>query len=463
MGDPLTPGFASLPETERRNFTVGNPALNNIPSIPLAWRDAQTLLQSLKSHGVKLGADEEWGVGGVPDVEWWSGDSSSPTVHLRNLQDEEERRPIYNILGEITGIEQPEKAIIVGNHYDAWTFGAADPSSGTAIFLEVIRVFGELRAAGWKPLRSIYFRSWDGEEYNLVGSTEHVEARIDGLRLDGMAYLNVDVGVVGTDFEASASPALATALLHVLERVLDPASNKTLRTLWAEKGSSIQGLGAGSDYVAFQDLAGTSSLDMTFGGPPYPYHSGYDTLEWMEHFGDPPLEDGEPGFQYHKTLAIVWALLIMDLADSEILPFDFNAYADAVQIYITDLENHIKNLDGKLDIKPLEKAAQELSENAKLFTEWGQAWANLVYRDGGGFESNAMAIKRMSYNTRMSNFETNLLDIQGGLRNREQYKHVIFGPERWNAYGASFCKSSVLKSYPCSIQCWLDGSYENDK
>ena len=106
----------------------------------------------------------------------------------------------------------------------------------------------------------------DGEEYNLIGSTEHVEAQMDEIRRNGVAYLNVDVAVTGVDFQASASPVLQTAMLRVMESVADPVNNKTLRALWAEKGSALQGLGAGSDYVAFQDMAGTSSLDMGFSG-----------------------------------------------------------------------------------------------------------------------------------------------------------------------------------------------------
>ena len=89
---------------------------------------------------------------------------------------------------------------------------------------------------------------------------------MEEMRRNGVAYLNVDVAVTGDNFEASASPILQTALLRAMESVADPVNNKTLRALWAEKGSSLQGLGAGSDYVAFQDMAGTSSLDMGFSG-----------------------------------------------------------------------------------------------------------------------------------------------------------------------------------------------------
>ena len=404
VGDVLSPGFASLPGERHRISKENNAGLNKIPSIPLAWRDAQVLLQSLKGHGKKVEGDF---VGGVPDVDWFSGDQKSPTIRLVNEQDEEARQPIYNVLGKISGREQPEKAIIVGNHRDAWCFGGADPGSGTAVFLEVIRIFGELRKHGWRPLRSIEFASWDGEEYNLIGSTEHVESRIDELKGNGFASLNVDVAVIGSELEVSGCPVFQKSLLYVLDRVWDPTSNKTLRSLWEEKNAKIQGLGAGSDYVAFQDIAGTSSLDMGFGGLPYPYHSCYDNFDWMSKYGD-------PGFRYHGLLARVWALLILDLSDNPILPFDFENYAHAVQGYVKGLEQYAKKAKAPraFNLRPLYDAGDEFALNAKQFHEWDRAWTDIIYNQGG-FESNVMSIKRVSHNTRMGNFETNLLDDEG--------------------------------------------------
>ena len=414
IGDVLSPGFASLPGERKRVSKENNPGLTNIPSIPLAWRDAQKLLQAIKGHGEKV--PENW-VGGVPDVdEWWTGDQNSPIVHLKNDQDEVERQPIYNVLGKIAGFEQPDKAIIVGNHRDAWCFGAADPGSGTAVFLEVVRIFGGLKELGWRPMRTIEFASWDGEEYNLIGSTEHVEARMENLRRNGFAYLNVDVGVVGDNFEAAACPLFEQALLRVLDRTSDPVQNRTLRSLWDEKKSTLQGLGAGSDYVAFQDMAGVSSIDIGFRGAPYPYHSCYDNFEWMRTYGD-------PGFEYHKTIAQVWALLILEMADRPVLPLDFEVYSRAVKNYIAELEAYADSkgapwkgleADALFDLTLLHAAADEFVENAKEFHDWDRAWAAEVYGNGG-FESNVVAIKRISHNTRMANFETNLLDVDGGV------------------------------------------------
>lgn len=404
VGDVLSPGWASTPGEKHRLSPEESTGLPKIPSLPLAWRDAQILLQGLKGHGSKV--PKEW-VGGVPDVqEWWTGDQGSPVVHLMNLQDEVERQPIYNIHGRITGMDERDKKIIVGNHRDSWCIGSVDPGSGTAAFLEVVRAFGELLTYGWRPLRTIEFVSWDGEEYNLIGSTEHVEKEVDDLRANAFAYLNVDVGVAGPDFRVSASPVFERAVLQVLGRISDPYANATLKDLWDKKGSKITPLGAGSDYVAFQDIAGTSSIDFGFEGEPYPYHSCYETYDWMVKFAD-------PDFQYHKILAQFWGLLLLDLSENPMLPFDLEVYGDSIGGWVKDLDKFAKSKKAEVDMQPMFKAATEMKANAVTFQSWNKIWHDTVW-GMGGYESNIMAVQRVSHNARMAAFDTNLLDLEEG-------------------------------------------------
>ncbi|KAL9619447.1 MAG: hypothetical protein Q9160_005958 [Pyrenula sp. 1 TL-2023] len=441
VGDVLSPGWAATPGDKHRLKPEESAGLVKIPSIPLAWRDARPLLQSIQGHGRQM--DDGW-IGGIPNVQYWSGDGSSPIVNLKNDQFENAHEPIFNIVGQITGWEQPGKKIIIGNHRDAWCFGAVDPSSGTAVMLEVIRIFGELKKLGWRPLRTIEFASWDAEEYNLIGSTEHVENQLNDIRLNGFAYVNVDVAVAGPNFTAAGSPVFEGILQHVLKRTTDPHLNQTLFHIWESKNGQLGSLGAGSDYVAFQDLAGTSSIDVTFEGEPFPYHSCYDNFEWMKNFGD-------PDFAYHKLMGEVIALLILELADKPILPFNLEEYAtrfygwvdslkDAPGLDASDPVGDGNNQDSSfnmtsLDLKPLWGAAEIFAEEARLFHQWDQQWAGMYY-GSGEFESNVLAIKRMSHNNRMANFETHLLDLEegGGVPNRTQYKHVVFAPELWSGY-----------------------------
>jgi hypothetical protein len=410
VGDVLTPGWAST-KGAKRISTENNPGLVNIPSLPLSWGDAKHLLQAIKGFG--QACPDEW-KGGVPDVEWWSGNLSSPMVRLLNEQDEVEEQPIWNVMGKIIGVEQGEKSVIIGNHRDAWVYGATDAGSGTAVMLEVVRIFGDLVQNGWRPLRTIEFASWDAEEYNLIGSTEYVENNMDKLRKDAFVYLNVDVGVGGSTFRAAGSPVFRKSLLRVLDRTSDPVLNVTLRELWDKRNAELEGLGAGSDYLAFQDMAGTSSLDFGFDDVTgtHPYHSAYDNYQWMETIGD-------PGFQYHKVLAQVWALLILEFSDRLVLPFDISAYSASITKWAIDLENWAgskgANQAGNApwSTDKLREAVLEFAGIAKKFEEWEKEWDSVVL-GGGGFESSIWAAHRKSHNTRMANFETHLLDLEEG-------------------------------------------------
>ena len=80
-----------------------------------------------------------------------------------------------NVMGYIRGEIEPDRYVMLGNHRDAWGFGAIDPSSGTANLIEVARVLGAKLRSGWRPRRTIVFLSWGAEEFALTGSREFVE------------------------------------------------------------------------------------------------------------------------------------------------------------------------------------------------------------------------------------------------------------------------------------------------
>ncbi|KAH6610093.1 peptidase [Trichoderma cornu-damae] len=435
VGDVLTPGWESKKDVPRMKVheTQG---LVRIPSLPLAWRDARVLLQNLEGVGEKV--PDSW-KGGVPGVnEWWTGNSSSPIVRLQNEQDENEKQPIWNVYGKIAGMEQSAKSIILGNHRDAWTFGATDPHTGTAIMIELARIFGDLVDRGWRPLRSIEFMSWDAEEYNLIGSTEFVEKNVDSLRENAFAYINLDTVVTGSEFRAAGSPPLRKSLFHAIERVMDPNSNATLKDLWDRRGAKLEGLGAGSDYVAFQDIAGTSSLDLEFAGGPFPYHSSYDDFGLVEQVID-------PGFVYHGLMAQVVGLIILDLADRPILPFDMINYGRSLEAWVGELESWAtteeekKNKKGLLKFDDLKDAAATVSMKAQQFSRWEMEWDRAVLRSGG-WETQELGAARIAYNNKMASFESLMLDLEtgGGIPNRTQFKHVVFGPQLWSGYDEAF-------------------------
>jgi Zn-dependent M28 family amino/carboxypeptidase len=113
-----------------------------------------------------------------------------------------------------------DRYVLLGNHRDAWTFGALDPSSGTASMIEVVRALGQIKkdkgvypckqidlfhfqfnfllvCADWRPRRTMVFCSWGAEEYGLIGSYEWTQQFAKVLSQRAVAYLNVDVAVGG--------------------------------------------------------------------------------------------------------------------------------------------------------------------------------------------------------------------------------------------------------------------------
>lgn len=207
-GDPTTPGYPSKPGVPRQPV---DHAIPSIPSIPISYKDALPLLKALNGHGPQaFSFGDHWKGGGLgyKGVDYNIGPSpSSLVLNLVNEQDYE-IAAMWNVIGIING-SIADEVVVLGNHRDAWIAGgAADPNSGSAAFNELIRSFGIALNAGWKPLRTIVFASWDGEEYGLLGSTEWVEEYLPWLQDSTIAYLNVDVGTDGPHFKTSAAPLL---------------------------------------------------------------------------------------------------------------------------------------------------------------------------------------------------------------------------------------------------------------
>ncbi|XVF34934.1 hypothetical protein REPUB_Repub18cG0101000 [Reevesia pubescens] len=422
-GDPTTPGWASTEGCERLSVEEversGDVPL--IPSLPISGADGETILRSI---GGEIAKDD------------WQGSKDAPTYKIGpgpgivnlDYNGKQVIATIQNVIAVIEGVEEPDRFVILGNHRDAWTFGAVDPNSGTAALLEVAQRLWKLQRNGWKPRRTIILCNWDAEEYGLTGSTEWVEENRELLASRAVAYLNVDCAVSGAGFHASATPQLDELLKQAARQVQDPDnSSKTIYEQWAgSTDSPVMGRlgGAGSDYAAFVQHIGVPAADMLFGGEYPVYHSMYDDYIWMENFGDPM-------FHRHIAVASVWGLVALRLADEEFLPFDYHSYAFELQKSAEDLEKEIS--DKGISFSPLFKSIEELSKaaskinNKKKAIKEAKGWASLWRNDH---------VKVRELNDRLMMAERAFTDRDGLLR-RPWYKHLIYAPSRHNDYGST--------------------------
>src|SRR6185312_12162164 len=115
-------------------------------------------------------------------------------------------RTIWNVVATIPGTVEPDRWVMIGNHRDAWVYGAVDPGSGTAATLEMCRALGAAVKKRWKPRRTLVYASWDAEEYGLVGSTEWADERAKEVDEKAVMLLNVDSAVGGHELDMDGVP-----------------------------------------------------------------------------------------------------------------------------------------------------------------------------------------------------------------------------------------------------------------
>ena len=349
-------------------------------------------------------------------------------VHLVSQQDYE-RRTIWDVIGTVKGAEYPGDWVVVGNHRDAWVYGAVDPNSGTAAMLESVHGVGVLLQQGWRPKRTIVFCSWDAEEEGLIGSTEWVEQHSKTLER-AVAYFNVDVAVSGPDFSAAAVPSLKQFLRELTRSVPSPLSGSVYQQWRINRSNDnehrasnappepgeearVGDLGSGSDFTPFLQHAGVPSTDIGSGGPYGVYHSVFDNYAWYT-------QNADPHFLYLQEMARVLGLEALRMADADVLPYDYVNYAREISAYIDAAKRKAVDAHlGSLDFAPAEAASARLASAA-------QKARTLQLAPSGDLAKLNLALRQT---------ETSLLS-DAGLPNRPWYRHTIYAPGEFTGYSA---------------------------
>jgi len=356
-GDPLTPGVGATANAKRLAIKDAK-TITAIPVLPISYADALPLLSALKGPV----APEKWR--GALAMTYRVGPGPA-LVHLK-VTSNWDIKPIYDVIATLHGSVAADQWVIRGNHHDAWVNGAEDPISGQAAMLEEARVLGDLHAHGWTPLRTIIYCAWDGEEPGLLGSVEWVETHLEELQKHAVAYINSDSNSRGYLYPGGTQD-LQNFISGVARDVEDPETHLSLyqrshlysilKAKNAEERSDLRkrndlvvhALGDGSDYTAFQDFAGISSLNLGFGDEDdgTQYHSIYDDFHWYTQFVD-------KDFAYGRALSQTGGTAIMRFADADFIPLDFSPQADAIEKYEVELEKLVKDKQDEFTERNLE-------------------------------------------------------------------------------------------------------------
>jgi N-acetylated-alpha-linked acidic dipeptidase len=333
---------------------------------------------------------------------------------------------------------------------------------------------GQLHRRGWVPARTIIYCAWDGEEPGLLGSVEWVETHLAELQKHAIAYVNSDGNDRGY-LSAGGTQDLQNFVSGVAREVQDPETKMSVfarshlvaiaRAKDAEERADLrkrndlilEALGDGSDFTAFQDFAGISTLDLSFADEEDgdQYHSIYDDFYWYTHFVD-------TDFVYGRALSQTAGSAIMRLADADLVPVDYAPQAEAIAKYESELEKLLKDKQDEfternlelnegvfvatndprhpllpppaevvppyINFAPMKNAIDTLSKSSERFSA-----ALAAYRSKGSPALPATSLATVNADLlKVSRLFLN----QRGLPERPWFKNQIYAPGAYTGYGA---------------------------
>jgi N-acetylated-alpha-linked acidic dipeptidase len=463
-GDPLTPGVGATAEAKRLSIKEAK-TITKIPVLPISYADATPLLSALKGPI----APENWR-GGLP-IAYHIGPGPAK-VHLK-VASNWDMKPIYDVIGTLHG-SYDGQWVVRGNHFDAWVNGAEDPISGQSALIEEARMLGELHRQGWVPKRTIIYCAWDGEEPGLLGSVEWVETHVDELKKHAIAYINSDSNNRGF-IDTGGTQDLESFISNVARDIQDPETKMTaferahLESIASAKNPDerkerrnrnnlvVDALGDGSDFTAFQDFAGISTLNVEYGGEDdgTQYHSIYDDFYWYTHFVD-------TDFVYGRALAQTIGTAAMRLADADLIPVDYSPQAEAISKYETELEKLLKDKQDEFTERNLElqegvfKATNDPrrptqpppAETVPPYMNFAPMKNAIdIFKKSSDRYSKALAKWRDSGSPQLSAEKAELINVdliriprlflsEKGLPDRPWFKNQIYAPGAYTGYGA---------------------------
>jgi Zn-dependent M28 family amino/carboxypeptidase len=209
-----------------------------------------------------------------------------------------------NVVGQVAGIEQPSRYIVLTAHYDHLGIrngeiynGADDNASGTAALLAIADHFTRNR-----PRHTIIFAALDAEEGGLRGARAFVDKPPVPL---GSIVLNVNMDMVGRN-DAGELYVAGThhypQLLPYVEQIAEIAEVKLI------PGHDRPGARPSDDWTTASDHAAFHSA-----GIPFLYFGVEDHADY--HRPTDELSGIQPGFYARAVRTVLSAVILLDQAE----------------------------------------------------------------------------------------------------------------------------------------------------
>ncbi|XP_022360311.1 inactive N-acetylated-alpha-linked acidic dipeptidase-like protein 2 isoform X2 [Enhydra lutris kenyoni] len=333
-GDPSTPGYPSVDGSFRQNRSN----LTSLLVQPISASLVEKLISSPNSR-TKTGV--------CSPLELPNNDERIVNMQVQTVT---KFKTVTNVVGYLKGLTSPDRYIIVGSHHQsAYGSYGQEWASSTAVITAFIRALMLKVKKGWRPDRTIVFCSWGGTAFGNIGSYEWGEDFRKVLQRNVVAYVSLHSPIRGnSSLHSIASPSLRQLVIeknhfNCSRRANCQETNISSVQIQGDADYFINHLGVPTVQFAFEDikaLEGPSFLSEAL----FPKHAR-------------KIEEMDPIFNLHETIAKLSGEVILQIANEPVLPF--NALDVALEV-----QNSLKGDQPNTQLLAL---ASRLRESAEQF------------------------------------------------------------------------------------------------
>lgn len=400
-GNPLKPSAAEDPSSKLNGKDTA--AIPKIPIIPLSYKQGRQIQEVLAHSEQTIKFRNGWYTGTLKDIK----------VNMKSEPKEREDHHSWTVFGKIDGREQNDKAILVMASRDSIGYGASYPNYGQMMLLSLVELFQQIKYKfDWKPLRNIYFVSFDASVYNSADATELLWSGVD--KHKSRIYSVIDISQLGLESDG--------------KKQLDIQAHALVQALFSQEREKfgfdmqVRDVEQYGDWTPFMangiPVAVLSSRNVV--ERKLPIFTKHDTFEYLS---KTVLQNN--GWVNTGDLLLVVFQALLKLADDPLIPFDILTYADDLSHHLEDLERMAEGQD--LVFTQVKEGLSIWRKLGEDWNVWRSTWNRIVMIDNNGIEPSILSIERWTQNKKLSNIAARQFHRQG-LPGRAFYKNIIFGP-----------------------------------
>ena len=380
FGDFFDIGAEKPPETVKGKAVLTE-GLSIMPRRPLMFEHAGAILFISYAPQDRTHEGISTTIWGIPTTENIADKPKIPSIvicnsyglYLRNLLAKERRVKIrvktaldegwkkcIIPVAEIRSSKPANEFVLLHGHYDSWHYGIGDNAVGDAGLLEIARVFNKFRSNLHRNLRVAW---WPGHSTGrYAGSTWYADNFALELYENCVAQVNMD------------SPGCRDATSYEDVCWTDEAEElckNVIKDVTGEDSTGISPIRAG-DY-SFHGI-GITSFFMLLSSVPeatrkargwYPVGGCGGNLEWHTEEDNLPVADKQILLKDMR----IYALAILRVLNSKILPFDFRK---TVRKSINVIDRYATMADGKFDFSSVKGEMVGLLRDLTTFYKYSE-------------------------------------------------------------------------------------------